>query len=116
MPLRAAKGDFMTVRELIDMADAVKANELQEQIKLRWINDIEGRVFCEIYKGSPDAFSPRVSDSETLFVPEPYSSVYLPYLIAMIAFAKGEFEAYHNAMIEYEASWLTYAKYYLRSK
>ncbi len=106
----------MTVRELIDLADAIKENEIGEDVKLRWINDIEGRVFCEIYKRPHESFCPRVSDSEGLSVPEPYSSLYLPYLIAMIAFTKGEYESYKSAMLEYEAAFLLYAKYYIRSR
>ncbi len=106
----------MTIRDIITMADSLKPNEIDEMAKIRWINNIDGRVFCEIYKGDPEEYHKKVRDNESLTVPEPYASLYLPYMTAMIAFSKGDYEGYRIGMLEYETAFLQYARYFLRNR
>ena len=62
----------MIVRELLEVLDATKKNEMPDELKLRWINDVEGRVQCEIWKKSPELFKRVLSDEDILSVPDPY--------------------------------------------
>ena len=56
----------MKVRELLEALDATRPNELSDALKLRWINDVEGRVQCEIHKKMPQNVKFVVSEEDTL--------------------------------------------------
>ncbi len=106
----------MRVNEVIAIVDAMKANELSEEVKIAKLNDVEGRVFCEIGKGTPKDFCAVISSSDELSVPAPYSKMYVLYLLALIAFQGKEYEMYEKMLLEYEQSFLDYAKYCVRNR
>lgn len=105
----------MTVRELLEVLDATKKNEMPDELKLRWINDVEGRVQCEIWKKSPELFKRVLSDEDILSVPDPYCSMYLLFLVSMIEFAEGNYGDYARLSIEFEKNLELYAKWYIRN-
>jgi hypothetical protein len=106
----------MTVKELLEITDSVKENKLCDDVKLRWINDVEGRISCEIHGMSPEAFIPHTSDDDVLLVPDAYSSLYLLYLVSMIAFSNGDFSLYSTSNIKFEEMLHRYAKHCIRSR
>lgn len=106
----------MTAGELLKNLDSVKTNELCDDLKFRWINDVEGRVLCEIHKISPDRVKEIVSETDELTVPEPYSNLYILYLAAMIEFAGGNYSAYTELSAEFEKALLIYAKWFIRNR
>ena len=106
----------MTVEKIIMTVDEMKENGISEETKIVWLNEVESRVECEIRGKSPEDFVPINSGEELLSVPAPYSRIYLIYLCAMIAFVKGEFDFYNKGILEYEAAFCEYAKYYIRTR
>ena len=106
----------MTVRELLSLADAAKPNELGDDLKLRWINDVEGRIECEIHKRPISEFKSVLGEDDVLCVPDSHSGLYLPYLLSMIAFAGADYEAYSRASVDFETALHAYAKFYIRNK
>lgn len=106
----------MKVYELITMVDSIKGNKIPEDTKLRQINEVEARVFCEIEKNNPKDYREKVSLTDELSVPMPYSRMYLLYLCAMIAFSSGEFETYKELVFEYENVFCEYAKFFIRKR
>ncbi len=107
---------FMKINEIISIADALKTNELSEEMKLGRLNDVEGRVFCEIYQKPPSEFHGAVSLTDELSVPAPYSRMYVLYLLAMIAFSRSEYELYERMLIDYENVFSEYARFYIRNR
>jgi len=106
----------MTVDEIITLADAIKKNDIGEELKLRWINDVEGRVHCEIKRLPLGDFKELVSTEQELSVPEPYSKMYLSYILSMIAFVKGDYGLYSDVYMQYERDFTEYAKFCLRGR
>lgn len=106
----------MKIKKLISTLDAIKENEFNDDTKLYWINEVEGRIACEIYKKNAAEFVGLVSEEDELSVSEPYSRIYILYLIAMIAFAKGEYDLYSKTVIEYETAFSEYARYVIRNR
>lgn len=105
----------MTVGELIVSVDGLVENHVGEAQKYRWINDVEGRVLCEIHRCPPGRIQVLCDDSDTLTVPAPYSNMYEWYLVGMIQFFSGNYDEYTVAMTEFERVFNSYAKYYIRS-
>ena len=106
----------MKAGELIAIVDAVKPNDISEDIKLGWLGDAEGRVLCEIKKESVKDVTLIACGDDELSVPSPYSKMYSMYLVAMICFVKGEYEAYVKANQQYERAFSDYAKYCIRTR
>ena len=105
----------MIVRELLETVDAIKENQIPDSLKFRWINDVEGRVHCEIKRQSPESFKAIVSEDEALTVPEPYASLYTLFLVSMIEFAQGNYSDFARLTVEFEKNLEIYAKWYIRS-
>ena len=114
--LRNGKGEKMTVSEILKVVDTLKANTLDDEIKLGWINEVEGRLFYEINKSSHQDYAPIRSLSDTLSVSEPYSRMYVLYLVAMIAFSLGQYDTFSMSMGEFEKAVEEYAKYVIRNR
>lgn len=105
----------MIVRELLETVDAIKENEISDVLKYRWINDVEGRVLCEIHKLSPSAVKTVISEDDVLSVPEPYTVLYVLFLVSMIEFARGNYSNYSRLSVEFEKSLEIYAKWFIRN-
>jgi hypothetical protein len=106
----------MTVENMLATVDAMKPNELCEEVKIRWLCDVEGRVLCEIHKQPPESVKLPESEKATLTVPDAYSRLYSLYLAAMIAFTAGNYEEYTALSTEAEAAFMLYAKHYIRNR
>ena len=114
--VRKKKGEKMKVERIIATLDAIKENKLTDETKLVWINEVEGRVECEIRKKKATEYRNIVGRNDELSVPEPYSRIYILYLAAMIAFTRGEYDLYGRTLIEYETAFSEYAKYVIRNR
>lgn len=110
------KKDRMKIYELITMVDSIKNNSIPEDTKLRNINAVEAKVFCDIYKKRPEDFYEKTSLNDELMLPPPYQNMYISYLLAMGELASGEYEAYRSLMAEYEQAFSDYAKYCIRNR
>ena len=105
----------MIVRELLEIIDATKQNEVPDNLKLQWINDVEGRVQCEIHKVKPEMVRVVASDEDELTLPQPYCSAYTLFIVSMIEFAEGNYSDYARLSLEFEKNLEIYAKWYIRN-
>ena len=106
----------MTVENLLATVDAMNPNEICDDVKIRWICDVEGRVLCEIYKQSPESVKLPESDEAVLTVPDAYSRLYVLYLAAMIEFTAGNYDEYVKLSAQAETAFTLYAKHYIRNR
>ncbi len=106
----------MTVKQLLTLFDETYPNQLSDELKIRWINDVEGRVQCELCGIPAKDFRPVVDEEDPLSIPDPFTSAYLLYLTAMKELSKNYYESYAKAMKEYETALHTYGKYRIRSR
>lgn len=106
----------MKVGQIISIVDELKENDVNEEIKLFWLNEVEERIASEIFKRSTSETKPLVSLGEELSVPTPYQRLYVLYLEAMIAFSKGDHDSYFKINGEFEKAFSEYSRYVIRNR
>lgn len=112
----------MTISEAITQLQAVKENQYDDETLVRWISDLEGILYEDVVKnheGSEDVQHGRYSvdtDMDTvLMVPEPYSDIYIKYLMAQVDYHNAEMQRYTNSMIMYNVALDAFASWYNRN-
>lgn len=102
----------MTIEKVLKLADELAPNSLSNELKLQYINEVEGIIQSEVMRLSPeDILVHTDADMEReLLVKPPYDRVYVAYLTAMYDFAAREYkkyavtvELYNTYMAEYTA-------------
>ena len=109
----------MTINEAIQRCDSMKPNAYSCCDKRRWLSDLDGMVFHEIFKthtGMTDdeVFSGYDGDTPggtTLLVTPPYEDVYIKYLFAQIDFNNAEYTRYNNDVAMFQVTYNAYADY-----
>ena len=104
----------MTVKEMIEYTDKLKPNSFDFEIKLSWINQVEGMLQSEILKMPLDKIKVLSNENDTLSIMHPYSQAYNFYIASMIDFFSGDFAKYENSSAAYNDVMKRYAKYLLR--
>jgi hypothetical protein len=111
----------MTIEQLFAIIDEEKPNTYGDDSRIRWLNDIEGRIMEEIVKtheGSEEVTYDGYTEEDTqteLIAKPPYDNLYLYYLYAMIDFSNMETERYNNSMIMFNQAYQDYASWYNRT-
>ena len=87
----------MTILEAITQADLIRPNQLDPAVKLRWLSTLDGQIWTELLRGTPEAperFRGYDGDTELqgtrLLVPYPYDELYPLYLLMRIDLEHGE--------------------------
>ena len=114
-------GEEMTLGQALETTDELKANHYSEEVKIRWVNDLESLLYYELIywhedapAEAPEPYTAQDMERE-LMVPDPYSDVYLKYLYAQIDFHNAEFSRYNNSAMLYNTALTTYADWYNRN-
>lgn len=94
----------MTVREAITRADSIRRNEISEQEKKAFLAELEMKIknaVTDQYE-QPAATAPDGQAEETLAVNEPYTDIYVYWLLSKIAILEGDTEQYNqwNALFQ----------------
>ncbi len=111
----------MTIAEAINMTDELKANMMVSSTKIRYISELEGKIYKEIlakHAGNPAEECPTY-DSETdqsteLLVPAPYDMVYVYWLYSQIDIMNQEMDKYNNDRALFENAWTEFGDYWRR--
>lgn len=103
----------MKVSEAIRMADELAPNDISQETKLYWLNQIEGRVQEEVLHF---AHCERFEYDETkldwvMLADPPYDDIYYRYLICQIHAAEEEEERYNAEAARYNDSWAKFNKH-----
>lgn len=104
-----------TINKTIELVDKVKINPYSDEVKYRWISELDGMVRRTVLQeGGTFAYSyPDDGDTE-LIVPYPYDGVYTHWLEAKIDFYDKRFEDYNNTITMFYALFDEYKKAYIR--
>lgn len=115
----------MTINDLITEVDDLKTNQYSDEQKVRWINEIEGRILDEIIRNRkiredeeiPDeVYYDEAIDMDTeLLVKEPYSDLYRYYLFSMIDLSNEEYDRYQNSAVLFNNRYQSFADYWYRT-
>ncbi len=111
-----AGSDVSTINKVIERVARTKPNALAEQDQVRYLIELDRRIYEEIIRGDePERVGPRRFPEDgdmELVVGEPYDNLYDHYLTAMIEYWMREYDAYNNttalfmqAYDEFRARW-----------
>ncbi|MBQ9535160.1 MAG: hypothetical protein IJU78_04900 [Clostridia bacterium] len=106
-----------TLRGVIERVDEIKPNAFSAAAKTAWLNECEGMVQTEvILLALCDVIQyDYAADSEKVLLAEPpHDKIYWTYLCALIDFANGEYNKYHNTMQLFNAYFGEYMRWYAR--
>lgn len=111
----------MTIRDVITQVNTLKPNQIPEDIMVRWISVLEGKIIDEIIlthelseRVEFNGYSLNDMDTE-LIVPDTYADVYIYYVEAMIDETNNEGARYASSMQMFNNAWQDYANYYNRN-
>ena len=112
----------MTINEAITMADEMKPNMMSNAVKVRFLNEIEGKVHAEVimkHVHSPEEADPPIYDVNTdqgtqMLVPAPYDMLYVYWIMAQIDHLNQEMDKYNNDRSLFENAWGNFTDWWNR--
>lgn len=94
-----------TLQEVIARVDEIKPNAFSDEIKVSWLNALEGRIVVDVFQlPRAEAIARHHTEEDLgqeLLVKFPHDDIYEAWLAAKIDFANGEYEKYQNSMAMY---------------
>ena len=106
----------MTCDTCMSIADTLAPNRVPEQIKRRWLCELEGRILVELEGVSPETLTPpEETQPATLSVPYPYDRMYWMYILAMLDYVSGDGARYENSAALFNSAYQSYAKFRLNN-
>ena len=104
----------MKISKVIALADELKPNALSHELKIHYINEVEGLVQTEIMRLSlADVISYDEGDLDReLLVNAPHDKLYVSYLVAMLDFANGEYNKYSSTLELFNQHYSEYHRFY----
>lgn len=108
----------MTVTDVIQFVDRMRPNAVPVRDKLRFLSDLDERIYTMIYdyRGDrPQAYTESdMTTNRPLWIPEEWRELYRWYLSAMVSVYAGNGEMYENDMVLFNDAWDRFAKWYIR--
>lgn len=111
----------MTINEVITQVQTLKPHDIPDEILVRWLSVLEGKIIDEIILTHELAERIEfngytINDMDTeLIVPNTYADVYIYYLEAMIDQTHNEGARFNSSMQMFNSAWQDYANYYNRN-
>ena len=112
----------MTINEAITLADQMKPNMMSMAAKVRFLNEIEGKIHAEILMKhehtAEEAICPHY-DNDTdqgteLLVKAPYDMVYVYWIMAQIDHRNQETENFNADYAMFDNAWGNFGDYWTR--
>ena len=113
----------MTIQEALDQIDELKVNTYETHQKIRWLSDLDGKVWHEIimaHEGVPQGMVFEGYDANTppdtvLLAPGPYAEIYKHWLAAQIDDNNRDTQEYNKSMIRYNQARKDLEDYWTRT-
>lgn len=113
----------MKIKEVIDEYKKIKKGQFFADYQLiRWLSELDGKVYNDIIRTHADngnitftpydAFAETFNTDITLLVPEPYSEIYIHYLINQADYYLNESARYENSRKMFTNAFERYENYY----
>lgn len=110
---------YITAQDVIDAVEKVRPNAYSDEEKLKWINEVEGKIHDEIIKNSEigkDNEFVTVSSPDTLLTADSrFSQMYVYYLLAKIDFFDNEPTKYNNDLAMFDSAYESFACWHIRT-
>ena len=107
----------MKICDVIGWADEIKPNAFSDEVKMGWLNSLEGRVMAGVFLLSAAGISeygyahPRDMDTE-LMVKPPHDDIYGLWLAAKIDEANGEYDKFANSSQIFNAHYASFTRWF----
>lgn len=104
----------MIIREVIARVDLKKPNAFDDEQKVRWLAELDGKIAADVMLQSISDLQqynykyPEAMDFE-LLVHFPHDDIYELWLAAQIDKANGEVDLYMNSKEAYNASYINFS-------
>lgn len=117
----------MTLKEAIENVDTLKPNMIPYADKVRWVSELDGRVYQEILllhernAREPElpmffaGYDENTPGDTVLFIEEPYANIYFYQLASQIELANAELAKYNNSAALLANALRTYSACYTRT-
>ncbi|MCM1545261.1 MAG: hypothetical protein NC110_08180 [Ruminococcus sp.] len=112
----------MTIQNALDIFDARNTNEIDDIDKIKWLSDLDGSIkenIIDTHEGTESViYEPYNNDTDRrtqLLVKEPYTELYIHWLMCQMYLNRGEVNLYNNAVELYNQSYSNFARYYNRT-
>lgn len=113
----------MTIQEALDQIDELKVNTYSTHQKIRWLSDLDGKIWSEIvlaHEGVPSGAAFMGYDDATptdtvLLAPGPYAEIYKHWLAAQIDDNNRDTQEYNKSMIRYNQARRDLEDYWTRT-
>ena len=110
----------MTIQKALTEIDALVKNTCATEQKIGWLSKVDGmvkRIIYDTHEGAPEfsGYTGTTPPDTQLLVPAPYDELYLSYLEAMIHKYNREYEAYNNAIEDFQGAFEAYGNEWHRT-
>lgn len=108
----------MTIDKAIGRATAAKPGPYTSAEMIAWLAELDGQIYEELiltHEGAPETpFVPYTEEdiNAQLLMPDPYSKLYVSFLLAGMDFYNGEYARYNNTQRRFEADYREAADWY----
>ena len=115
----------MKLGELFAEVDELKPSQFDDSVKVKWLNEVEGRIIKEVIAAREEdasmegyAFNGYTNETPIdteLVVKEPYAALYRYYLFSMIDLGNEEYDRYQNSAALFNQAYADFANYWYRT-
>ena len=110
----------MTIQQAIAEANSLSNNLIDEKQKIKWLSDLDGRIYYEIIapnarQGAFKEYTQNTPTDTELIVPHPWDSLYVSYLEMEIARVSADNVRYANARILFNDRYGAFSRWYVRT-
>ena len=114
----------MTIQAALDMADQMKPNMMERRVKIAFLTEIDQVIYHEILMKHEHTAEEEVepaydidTDSGTeLLVPDPYSMLYMYWLMSKIDLLNMEIDKYNNDRALFDNAYENMSDWWTREK
>ena len=93
----------MTVKEAILWVYSQKSNAVPEQVKVRWLERLDGMLYRQVVQthicpfAAPGRYSISGGGDQTLLISPPYDGIYIDFLNMKTDLEQGDIDRYNNS-------------------
>ena len=114
----------MTIQEALDLCDEMKPNMMSRKLKIRYLSEIEQLIYDEIvikheHTEAEDVkpeYTENSDEGTVLIVPDPYSMVYVYWLMSKVDIQNQEDDRYNIDRAHFENAYETMSDYWTRTR
>lgn len=106
----------MTAAAAIAAANKLRPDNFTSETKLKWLTDLENRIYNELYskrKNDGSFTAPEsLSGDSVLFAPAPYDEMYVLYICCITDFYRAEYDRYNNDSRMFDTMYADFCSWY----